>query len=89
MALDWPFSQTSGHTLERLAKALRSTWIQTFPDTWDHWGNFESCIEVLRRGRWSQKWRFVRSLEETEAWTRKEIQQYLNSLKGWDRESGK
>ena len=50
------------------------------PKTWGHWGDLESCVEVLRRRRWSQRWVFLRSLEDTEAWARSELKQYLTQL---------
>ena len=50
------------------------------PDSWSHWGDFESCIEVFRRSRWTKDWRNLISIEDVERWARTEIETYYSML---------
>jgi hypothetical protein len=47
---------------------------------WNHWGDFESDIEVAVRPRLAHTWRQKLSLSEVEAWLRKEASSYLRRL---------
>jgi hypothetical protein len=48
--------------------------------TWQHWGRFESDIEVSRRPRFSRVWRKTIPLDEVRVWLHAEAQKYLQSL---------
>lgn len=51
------------------------------PKSWNYWGDFESCVEVLRRRRWSRGLVLVTSLENVEVWARTELGHYLTKLR--------
>src|SRR5689334_21789571 len=69
----WP------HLLE-IGEGFEINLIPEKPETWEYWGDFETCREVLRRRSWSQKRTFISSLEDTEELTRKQIRKYLDTL---------
>lgn len=47
---------------------------------WEHWGNFESDLEVSRRPRFSRAWATTVPLDDVRTWLRIEAQEYLRQL---------
>jgi hypothetical protein len=47
---------------------------------WEHWGYFESDVEVRVRRRFSRRWRDVMSVDEIRAWLEREVADYLRTL---------
>ena len=50
------------------------------PGKWEWWGDFESTLEVRRRGRLGTDWVELLSPGEVAAWVEREIDAYLGRL---------
>jgi hypothetical protein len=50
------------------------------PGKWEWWGDFESTLEVRRRGRLGGEWVELLSPDEVAAWVDREIDAYLAQL---------
>ncbi len=71
------------HGFSHLSTVGEGFELQLHPDdpgTWDHWGDFESCIEIMRRPRFSRAWAFLKRLEDVEKWARSELESYVRTL---------
>ena len=47
---------------------------------WEHWGYFESHVEIRVRRRFSRRWRDVTSVDAIRAWLEREVADYLRTL---------